>query len=307
MKFQTDIRLSRSRQINTLRVFHDNVTEVVPNKEYSVSFNSSGHSLILVIKLPDNFPNQKPLVEISPAVLHPWVDSSGRIDSPGLRNFSQHSDLGMVIGAIKQELKKSSLQLQNPGARSQGVAALSPSYCVLPPSAGSAVNTSPDPLSAKLADLPVEELKGILNDEDHFEKFIMEAETDYEPLSSLLESINSMREELEKKALENQDLQTQIESSRNEIICKYQEFHQKKSELQSTIDRLRELEARVEPNLLADRLVRLSVASEEESDDIAESFLQQNIDVDQFITKYIKVRGDGYMKKVKADKVKQIK
>ena len=65
------------------------------------------------------------------------------------RNFSQHSDLGMVIGAIKQELKKSSLQLQNPGARSQGVAALSPSYCVLPPSAGSAVNTSPDPLRYK--------------------------------------------------------------------------------------------------------------------------------------------------------------
>lgn len=27
----------------------------------SVSFNSSGHSLILVIKLPDNFPNQKEL------------------------------------------------------------------------------------------------------------------------------------------------------------------------------------------------------------------------------------------------------
>ena len=74
-------------------VFHDNVTEVVPNKEYreqpfnqhfllfprsrhfsmfwsyqnpfrnwivdSVSFNSSGHSLNLIIKLPDNFPNQK--------------------------------------------------------------------------------------------------------------------------------------------------------------------------------------------------------------------------------------------------------
>ena len=31
-----------------------------------------------------------------------------------------------------------------------------------------------------------------------------------------------MREELKKKALENQDLQTQIELSRNEIICKYE-------------------------------------------------------------------------------------
>ena len=40
------------------------------------------------------------------------------------------------------------------------------------------------------------------------------------------------------------------------------------------------------------RLVRLSVASEEESDDIAESFLQQNIDVDQFITKYVRMQDD---------------
>jgi len=40
-----------------------------------------------------------------------------------------------------------------------------------------------------LADLPVEELKGILNDEDHFEKFIMEAETDYEPLSMNVKSL----------------------------------------------------------------------------------------------------------------------
>ena len=57
----------------------------------------------------------------------------------------------MVIGAIKQELKKSSLQLQNPGARSPAIAALSPSYSVLPSSssAGSAVNTSPDPLRYK--------------------------------------------------------------------------------------------------------------------------------------------------------------
>ena len=38
--------------------------------------------------------------------------------------------------------------------------------------------------SGKLVELSVEDLKGILNDEDHFEKFIMELETEYEPLGN---------------------------------------------------------------------------------------------------------------------------
>ena len=44
--------------------------------------------------------------------------------------------------------------------------------------------------SVKLADLQIEELKGILNDEDYFEKFIMEAEADYEPLSMNFETFS---------------------------------------------------------------------------------------------------------------------
>ena len=38
---------------------------------------------------------------------------------------------------------------------------------------------------SKLTEMSVEELKSVLNDEDHFDKFLMELETDYQPLGNI--------------------------------------------------------------------------------------------------------------------------
>jgi len=302
MSFQTDVRLSREKQITSLRVFNNNVTEVLAGKEYSIRVDASNLNLTITIRLPEKFPAEKPLLEISPAVLHPWIDSVGKVDSPGLRNFSAHSDLGMVVLALRSELEKCSLQLRNPGTG--GVASPPPNYAPSPAAVMSPPAPNIDPIRSKLTEMSVEELKSVLNDEDHFDKFLMELETDYQPLESLLSSIEEQRAELKAKAEENQELQTQIEASRNQIICKYEEFHTKKSELQSTVDRLRELEQRVNPNILADRLLRLSVANEEESDEVADNFLHKNIQIEEFMKQYIDRRGEGYLRKTKADKIK---
>lgn len=318
MSYRNDIILSRQKQINTLRVFNENVSEVVPGKEYSISFSSSGLVLSLKIKLPDGFPNDKPTIEISPLVYHPWVDSTGKVDSPGLRSFSQHSDLGMVVLALRSELEKSNLKL---------IPTCSPTTTVVasPPAAvsGTAVCssaeamhtkkefTSPtsliqDPIRAKLSELSVETLKDILADEDHFEKVVFEIENDLPSLGNLSESSENMRDDLKVKALENQKLQSHIEESRNQLICKYEDLHMKKASLQASVDHLHKLSARVEPNLLAEKLISLSMTRDEESEEIAESFLQTNIQVEQFLSKYIKSRGEGYMQKIKADKVKRL-
>ena len=37
---------------------------------------------------------------------------------------------------------------------------------------------------SKLTEMSVEELKSVLNDEDHFDKFLIELETDYQPLGT---------------------------------------------------------------------------------------------------------------------------
>jgi len=305
--YQTDVRLSRQKQIDTLRVFNENVTEIVQGKEYSISFKSSSLNLKLDIKLPENFPIEKPYLEITPAVYHQWVDPSGAVHSPGLRSFTQHSDLGMVVLALRSELEKAHLALWNPegGTKAPDV---SPPSTGATPATLSPPSASSDNISTKLGELSVDELKSILNDEDRFEKFIMDIESEHHPLVTHYlgdGSIATLRDNLETKARANQELQSQIESSRNKIICKYQDFHCKKSDLQGSVKRLRELDARVQPNVLADKLLGLAVDCDEESEEIAESFLQTQLSIDDFLSKYIKSRGDGYLKKIKADKLKK--
>lgn len=312
----------RQEQINNLRVFNENVVEMVPLRLYEVRFvTESGLKLTFCVHLPDKFPNVKPIVEVNPPVIHPWVDILGTIDAPGLRNFASHSDLGMVIQAIRREFDKTGVQLS---ARATGAAsntsassvpgnpqlqqqsAVAPSHQHLDEKSASTDQVM-DSIRSKLSELSVEELKSILNDEDHLEKILLEVESDEKALVNLNESNEKLREELKSKAKENQELQSQIESSRNEIICNYENFHHKKSELEDTVSKLHEMNARIEPAVLSEKLLELSSNCDEESDEIAENFLHKNITIENFIPKYINSRGSGYLKKIKADKLKKLK
>ena len=83
----------------------NSVQEIHPG-EYHVLFLSGNQELTIKIQLPTDFPTQKPLIWIIPAIQHNWVTDNGRIMSPGLVNYSEHSDLGQIVHAIIRELKK---------------------------------------------------------------------------------------------------------------------------------------------------------------------------------------------------------
>ncbi|XP_065365208.1 vacuolar protein sorting-associated protein 37A [Calliphora vicina] len=98
----------RRRQIDTLKVFNDNVVEVCDLEEYCIHFESGGRNFILSVLLGVNFPNEKPKLVLSPLVQHLWVNAStGEVESaPGLLNYSPHSDLGRVVQAVIREFER---------------------------------------------------------------------------------------------------------------------------------------------------------------------------------------------------------
>ena len=104
-----NLALDRRKQINTLLIFNENVTELVPNAQYRMDFTGGGTCgpLTMFIQLPLNFPKEKPSIRIEPLGLHhSWLDRSGNvIGSPGLNKFSAHSDLGRVVQVIKREFE----------------------------------------------------------------------------------------------------------------------------------------------------------------------------------------------------------
>jgi len=291
MSFTTDSRLARQRQITTLKVYNASVEEIVDGSEFKIKFAAAGLELDLVVVLPPSFPTgSPPVVLVRPCVQHPWVhQGSGQVTgAPGLNSFNHHSDLGMVVNAIKRELEKS-----------EGLT-ISHQHQQEPP-----IDTGAgDPVRSRLGAMEREELLEILDSEEAMLKFVDSLQ--YPPLQSMEDNIKSMEEHLVLTAESNMEMQAEIEAGRDSLLQKVETFHSEKGLLSSAYSRSRELAARVEGATLADKLLRLSVENEEVSDNIAERFLTKQMDVDTFVKEYIASRQLCHLQKLKADKVKHV-
>ncbi len=109
------VALSRQKQINTLMIFNQNVTELRPGIEYSVDFSVDADGrpplpLSIKVYLSPGFPEtERPTLRVEPSCLaHPWLDpATGTVvGAPGLINYTVHSDLGRVVQAVKRELER---------------------------------------------------------------------------------------------------------------------------------------------------------------------------------------------------------
>ncbi|XP_077270710.1 vacuolar protein sorting 37A isoform X1 [Temnothorax americanus] len=102
-----NVAVKRKRQIDTLKIFNDNVIELRENVDYQVEFQAGDRRMAIMVSLSPNFPLEKPVLRVSPPISHPWCNEHSEITSaPGLLNFSVHSDLGRVVQAIIREFSK---------------------------------------------------------------------------------------------------------------------------------------------------------------------------------------------------------
>ena len=131
------------------------------------------------------------------------------------------------------------------------------------PGVGAANKTTSDPVQAAVAALSKEELQEVLDNEVAFEKLLLSI--DFPPLDSITENIKSMQEVITVTAQTNITLETEIETLRDALLCKVEEYHTKKLSLGQTAAKVKMLQSRVEGGVLADQLVRLSVDNEEKS------------------------------------------
>ena len=164
-------------------------------------------------------------------------------------------------------------------------------------------STSSDPVQAAVAALSKEELQEVLDNEVALEKLLLSI--DFPPLESITENIKSMKEVISVTAQTNITLETEIETLRDALLCKVEEYHTKKLSLGQTAAKVKMLQSRVEGGVLADQLVRMSVDNEEKSDGIADKFLEKEMPVEEFLTEYIATRQQSHLQKLKADKIKE--
>lgn len=293
-------------QIDTLKIFNDNVTEVVKDEEYKVEFSAGGRTVALIVKLGPDFPVEKPSLFIYPPVRHPWVSQTGEIISaPGLLNFTVHSDLGRVVQAIIREFELRPPQLLNGDITPPSQSVNLPANPYLNSICNDKNYNIPDSVGClsfpALNELSTTQLKELNENSELLDKFI---ETQHLN-SSVNKEIDELIEKNEKLALANLKMEPELHQLQEDVssLCiTLGEYKRKYEELSSEY---KECCDKYNPHRIIER-IRESVAEvDEESEKIAESFLTGQLDLDTFVFEYINHRTMSHSRKIKDDKLSQ--
>ncbi|XP_011645131.1 vacuolar protein sorting-associated protein 37A isoform X2 [Pogonomyrmex barbatus] len=370
-----NVAVKRKRQIDTLKIFNDNVTELRENVDYRVEFQAGERRMAIVVSLSPNFPLEKPVLRVSPPISHPWCNEHSEITSaPGLLNFSVHSDLGRVVQAIIREFSKNPPQLlddTSPGSTKphrdlQG--RNSPSYSLqqypieipstsfshtyvstsksfgstshhstyIPNSRNNTLQNSTstrytsDQHSApylnshyananyqqslpsqsqtkapqsiifpELNSLTNEELKRLSEDNDKLDDFLEK----YSQIKDINAAIEDAMDWVEKTAEANAAKEPELEQLQVDVADKVKTVAALKARYDHLIQRYNKLSEVFTPDHIKECLRQAADESHEESEKIAEDFLNRKIDVERFLSTYIECRKLGQARRTKEEKL----
>ncbi|XP_052748939.1 vacuolar protein sorting-associated protein 37A-like [Galleria mellonella] len=278
----------RKRQIDTLKIFNDNVIEIDENSEYRVEFTADGKNMSLNVVLSPEFPNEKPSIYVNPAVPHPWLaeNSNQIVGAPGLINYSLHSDLGRVVQAIIREFQRTLPNLTNSDDKCSDVS---------PQSQISAQSL----LFPELGELTIDELQEILENPDLQDKILennpqlvqLELETE-----EIMNSIENIAQDNISKQQCLDDLKTEVIDRISTIVqmkMNYEELHRKHQKLADMYD----------PHRIRDCLKVAALQADEDAENIADQFLLGKIPVETFVTKFAEKRALGQARRAREERL----
>ncbi|XP_041970552.1 vacuolar protein sorting-associated protein 37A [Aricia agestis] len=277
----------RRRQIDTLKIFNDNVTEISENVEYKIDFLADNRNMSLTVVLGQDFPNTNPSIFVNPAISHPWLSDNTNqvVNAPGLLNFTQHSDLGRVVQAIIREFQKSV-----PNIKSENVSAN------VSPQSNFNINSLMFP---ELSELSIEELQEIIENPDLQDK-LLESNPQLIELDMETEEVMASIEKIAQDNISKQqildDLKTDVLDRISTIVqmkMNYEELNRKHQKLSEVYD----------PHHIRDCLKVAALKADEDAESIAEQFLLGNIPVETFVSKFSEKRALGQARRAREERL----
>ncbi|KAK5646885.1 hypothetical protein RI129_005349 [Pyrocoelia pectoralis] len=301
----------RNRQINTLKIFNDNVKEVQEGSEYQVLFKASNNEFCLHVRLTPEFPNDKPILQISPVVVHPWVNTDGDITSaPGLLNFTIHSDLGRVVQAIIREFARNPPPLTtdqsvttpsgpNLGHEPDTMGRSSPIYTYNYSNIQHAISQSMT--FPELNTLNLEELQFMNECVEQQEEFV----DNLPQMKEMNKGIDDLISNIEELADSNLSKREHFERLNKEIEAKVDLVSKLAYENERLNSVYQSLSEKYSPKNIKEQLREAAEVSNIDSERVAEAFLNGDLDVDKFVTSYTQIRSLNQARKTKEEKLSQ--
>uniref|UniRef100_A0A674PQC2 VPS37A subunit of ESCRT-I n=1 Tax=Takifugu rubripes TaxID=31033 RepID=A0A674PQC2_TAKRU len=327
------LQQQRQRQIESLKVAHPSLAEIQKDVEYRIPFTVNNSTISVNILLPPQFPQEKPVVSVYPPVGHHLVDSNNgtMISSPLVSNFGMHSDLGKVIQSLLDEFWKSPPVLMssglsgfqylyksgiNPyptqafhyGPRHMGPSHAQPTVADLHIEAGSAglnghLYKMPEiPESfPELSEMNLMQLSNLSENED----VLLELFVSLPQLKQVTSDKEELITNIVEMAKKNLQVEPQLEGKRQEMLYKFEQLTQMKSTFETRLQRQHELSESCSLSALQARLKVAAHQAEEESEEMAESFLEGRTDIDEFLTSFMEKRTLCHSRRAKEEKLQQ--
>ncbi|CAG9576937.1 unnamed protein product [Danaus chrysippus] len=278
----------RKRQIDTLKIFNDNVTEIVENTEYKVDFSANGHNLNLTVLLNPEFPNEKPNIFVSPVFPHPWLaeNSNQVIGAPGLVNYSPHSDLGRVVQVIIREFQRSAPNLYGHEDKSTDTSPMS-HY------------SNQSMMFPELNELSIEELQEIIENPDLQDKLL---ETNPQLIELDLETEELMAS-IEQIAQDNINKQQMLDDLKTQVLDRISTIVQMKMSYERLNRQHQKLSEIYDPHRIRECLKEAALKADEDAEGIAEQFLLGNIPIETFISQFAEKRALGQARRAREERL----
>ncbi|KAG5285762.1 hypothetical protein AALO_G00007170 [Alosa alosa] len=154
---------------------------------------------------------------------------------------------------------------------------------------------------AELAEISLSQLKDMSDKEDVLLEFFVSLPQ--------LKQVTSDKEELVNNivavAKKNLQLEPQLEGKRQEMLFKYEQLTQMKSNFETKMQRQHELSESCSLSALQARLKVAAHQAEEESEETAESFLEGKTEIDDFLTNFMEKRTLCHCRRAKEEKLQQ--
>ncbi|CAL1536611.1 unnamed protein product [Lymnaea stagnalis] len=340
----TNLQAQRLKQVESLKKI--GAVEMIRDCEYRIPFQQGQTKFIISINLPQQFPSDKPTLTVQPAVSHPWVDMQMKIvGCPSINNFSMHSDLGQAVQMVLEEFKKVPpltipqhyiLGSTNPTIGSavtphSGALTSYPGQPVCP-YPGSQPSAIPPPLPPRrtpgtagepgleqsalgsfqvpnlhtefpgLKDMKLYDMQELMEDEEKLAEMIQKAPD----MVKFMQKRDSLATTCVQQAESNLSKKPEIEQLKKLVIAKNEELEQSKMDFEKNCERHMALTDQYHPSHIQTNLKVAVMEADEESEIIAEKFLEKELDLDEFLKTFMEKRTLCHLRRAKEEKLNQI-
>lgn len=145
-----------------------------------------------------------------------------------------------------------------------------------------------------------------LTDMNEQEEVLLEQFLTLPQLKQIITDKDDLVKNIEELARKNLLLEPSLEAKRQSVLDKYELLTQMKSTFEKKMQRQHELSESCSASALQARLKVAAHEAEEESDNIAEDFLEGKTDIDDFLSSFMEKRTIYHCRRAKEEKLQQV-